>query len=253
MEGLRKKIIALFEYRRLPWMIEQAQLSLGQKETLYDELLDLQEAIFLYDEILEKSWKPSETELAGQWDRIRAHLTNMDNEKDATDRLLHEIAVYAQNELSMREGRMLSDLPIEEFYYYKSCDVRLMRKLILAHSVKGEDLPSSLSEWRTFDLITEVNDDLSDLEEDAGTYNGNRFLQCLTLKGPQKAFPEYQTFLEDCVTRIDPNGARGSNQDFIVRSSREEASITLALLKGIRKAPLSDKIVEHAMMNERIN
>lgn len=197
---LTDKIHQLFEYRQLPWMLDQTSLKEDEKQVLYLKLVNLQREIFLFDNLLETQWQPDTNKFDELWANIELTLKSLGNYGDKkVDFLLSELRTYTENEYKMRNGEKLTDLNIKTFYYFKSCDVRLMRNIILEH-VEGDDLPFGLRgrDWRFFDYITEVNDDISDLKEDLTTYNGNRWLQALTYFGQNRAAEQYRLFLDMC-------------------------------------------------------
>jgi hypothetical protein len=75
-----------------------------------------------------------------------------------------------------------------------------MRRLIF------ETFPSlksqfNLSEWRLFDLVTEINDDVADVFEDLHTINGNRFLISASIFGKDYVRKEFLSFLEKIQSR----------------------------------------------------
>ena len=64
---------------------------------------------------------------------------------------------------TFEKGLLPTRLEMEYFYFYKSCDVKLLRRLIYETRLKGSKSFGSLSDWRYFDLVTEVNDDVADI------------------------------------------------------------------------------------------
>jgi hypothetical protein len=50
-------------------------------------------------------------------------------------------------------------------------------------------------------MITEINDDIADLEEDIKTYNGNRFLISILRKGAEKTRHDYEQYLRNITEK----------------------------------------------------
>lgn len=189
-QRLRHKILELFEYRKLPQMAQRLRVD----GAIYPErLIRLQEAIFKYDQHLEQNWEFDEEELEQLWFDMKFALKSLGYNEDELDDLLSQIHIYAKNEKSVRNDLYLSDLPIKYFYYYKSCDVRLMRRILLDHAQVRDDW--ACRDWILFDWVTEVNDDVADVREDIETFNGNRFLECLRRVGVSQTLRSYDDFL----------------------------------------------------------
>jgi len=187
---LLQKINDLFDYRRLPRMAKRLEVD----PAIYpSKLVDLQEAIFHYDSHLEENLLLDMNLLEDLWKDMEEALSNLGYKEERCLKLLRQIAVYAENEMSTRKGSYLSDYPIKYFYYYKSCDVRLMRQILLDHAQTKDDW--QCRDWMYFDWVTEINDDICDVEEDLGTYNGNRFLDSLKRVGVKDTLKEYDDFL----------------------------------------------------------
>lgn len=179
----------MFDYRQLPWLIKQCQLP----ATFIDSLIQLQTKIYVLDKYIEKNWVIDEPHLADLAQAIKEELHKLGYNELDINKLLGSFAIYLKRELAIREGGYPSEVPIEDFYLHKSCDVKLHRKVIADRSAtyifNDED-------WTTFDLITEVNDDIEDLVEDTLSINGNRLLFSLNLKPKNELFNEYQRFIE---------------------------------------------------------
>ena len=170
-KAILHKINELFEYRG----IRDLASELGQMDNgVYDKLIEIQYRIFLYDKHLEQFEYPLRTELERLWKVIVLAMKDLGCSDEQASELLSEIETYARNELAMRQGVKLNSLPISYFYYYKSCDVRLMRKLLRWKAGTSSSSNSDFR-WYIFDWVTEVNDDVSDVQEDRNTFNGNRF------------------------------------------------------------------------------
>lgn len=176
--------------RLLPWMTELLNCP---KDLLYGPMLRFQEAIFDYDQVLESEAIPDRAKLNELWQVMIEHLIQLGYPAGQAQVLLRQIEIYAHNELSTRDGLELHSLPFKYFYYYKSCDVRLMRKILLDNGrIKAE---IGYDDWIIFDWVTEVNDDITDLEEDRGTFNGNRYLRSIEAQGVLQTLKEYEGYM----------------------------------------------------------
>jgi hypothetical protein len=60
-----------------------------------------------------------------------------------------------------------------------------------------------LQAWELFDLASEVCDDLEDISEDLGTFNGNRFLLELSTAGPQPTIDSFHDFELILLRRLE--------------------------------------------------
>lgn len=255
IDTIEIKISELFEYRMLPWMIEQCDISHGETQFL-QELTDLQYDIFLYDKELEAHWELDLDKLGELWTDIVERLISKgfcENSRSA-ESYLKEIKVYASNEMAMRDSQALADLPIDTFYYFKSCDVRLMRRLILETCQLNDDAKElCLENWKNFDLITEVNDDVCDLQEDLATWNGNRWKSCLQEIGIKAAGKQYLEFLDDIQHALENEPHSGD----LVGQINEKANLELNRTRSLILETLKDekviKLLCQTSSNERIN
>jgi hypothetical protein len=190
---IRDKINELFTYRKLTELMHYAQLDKDHR--FIDQLTDVQYQIYQLDAYLEGAWILEKDTLKSLWDHIEKALRKLIPDEELIKPLLREIREYERIELNMRRSKWPTGERFKKFYTIKSCDVRLIRKLIylarpeLDHTWKE-------SAWRYYDLITEINDDIADLREDLKTYNGNRFLIAVLRKGNQKTETRYKDQLQ---------------------------------------------------------
>lgn len=191
-KDLRAKIIELFEYRRLPQLMAHTTGVLD--EIFYNQLIDLQASIYHLDHELETHWAVAERLIAERWTAIHNDLKTIGVPTAQLDNYCKHIYKYQKHELDLREHKLPLRLSMEYFYFYKSCDVKLLRKLIYDRYPSLHQL-ASLSSWRLFDLVTEVDDDVEDLYEDMTTINGNRFLLSLLKEGGAATESTYRGFL----------------------------------------------------------
>jgi len=195
---LRSKIIELFEYRELPKLIAYG----GQKwdEQFYEDLIQLQYDIYKLDHELETNWKVDMSIIEARWKAIHKDLGVLGVSASEYDKYSNHIYKYQKHEIGIRDGKLPTRLSMEYFYFYKSCDVKLLRKLIYDRNPELAKVIRT-SEWRTFDLVTEINDDVVDLQEDTTTINGNRFLISLLQFGKEKTVKIFNDFLDEMDVR----------------------------------------------------
>lgn len=254
MTDLEKKIHELFEYRQLPLLLSALDMTSGEGRRFEAMMVELQVAIFNYDQVLEESWMLDDERLKTLWLNIEDSLAKFGANRDRISKYLHQIEVYASNEKGIRQGRRLSEIPFWVFYYYKSCDVRLMRRLIYRHTQYRPDNVPRYSDWMLFDLVTEINDDITDLKEDIGTYNGNRLLHEVIEKGWSEAMVVYSGSLEDLggICRQRMGDSRFKGLDWLLNLTRDECTSTLEQLYRLYEEKDSLKINEALVMNEGI-
>ena len=194
MEILTAKIRTLFAYRDFDHLYELGGLSNAKKDRLEDNLIRLQQDIYFLDEYLESNWELDQEELKLYWNHIHQSLSNLGVASSDYDLYSAHIYKYQQHEMQLRTKEDLLRLSMEYFYFYKSCDVKLLRRIIYNHAPKISKY-YSLSDWRCFDLITEVNDDVEDLVEDMQTINGNRLQLVINKEGIETAKREFIEFM----------------------------------------------------------
>lgn len=195
---LREKIIALFEYRQLPELITFGGAKFD--EGFYEKLINLQYHIYKLDHELESNWMVDSSIIKDRWNKIYDSLTDLDVPLAMHDKFCRHIYKYQKHELDIRKGKLPTRLSMEYFYFYKSCDVKLLRKIIYLNN-PGLSKKVKESEWRLFDLVTEINDDIADLQEDSITINGNRFLISLKQFGIEKTRSIFSDFLKEIDLR----------------------------------------------------
>jgi hypothetical protein len=124
-----------------------------------------------------------------------------------------------------------------------------MRKLIYMESQKGKNA-ISLGDWRYYDIITEVNDDIEDLAEDCKIYNGNRLLISILQNGKQKTKKAYLGFINDmnkkAATRFAKDPKNPVSKWLKVQSKATKKLLTSQLnkisLRSLKKSKLANKI-----------
>lgn len=195
-EGLTisQKIHELFAYRRIPELLRLAGIE--KDSPFVTRLYKLQEVIYALDHYLESNWVVKKKDLKARWQAINDSLATFDIGKKDYSAFTREIERYERYELDLRKDKLPVSRSFERLYSCKSCDVKLMRKLIYRHA---PDLKKKVREkdWLFYDLITEVNDDVNDVFEDCESWNGNRFLISLLIKGKGKTHKAYKAFLDE--------------------------------------------------------
>lgn len=230
-KAIRDKIQELFAYRKLTDLLERSQLH--KNKTFTRHLTDIQYQIYLLDAYLESQWQLDKKKLATCWDAIIGSLVTLQYSGKQIKSLLSEIRDYERIEINCRKDKWPTRETFGRFYLTKSCDVRLIRHLIYeAHPDINQWWKAS--SWNYFDRITEIHDDIADVTEDLGTYNGNRFLISILRKGTHKTHQAYRSYLEKVTKKaqlhFNRNRDRGENEalcDWTLTRSAE----TIALLE----------------------
>jgi hypothetical protein len=229
---LHTKIVTLFEYRLFPALLK-LDTSLGPNEqTIFvNQLIELQKAIYYLDGHLEAHWGTDTEILDWHWQQIQSRLTSIGIEESQHGAYLNHIKKYERHELSLRQNKDLLQFNLEYFYFYKSCDVKLLRRLIFEKcNLKNG---GSLSDWRYYDLITEVNDDVEDIFEDLHFINGNRVLMQLMRDGKSKTKNIIDTFMDLIAAKAINQCSKGRNHAFkneIMEVTLQRVAETKALL-----------------------
>jgi hypothetical protein len=192
-DALKDKINQLFEYRKLNELLRIGQLD--QNAKFIAHLFDIQTQIYMLDAYLESHWVLEEDELKKYWGGIQSSLEALGYPTPDHHDLLKDIRRYERIEQQCRLDEWPTKVSFKKFYTTKSCDVRLIRHLIYAASpALKENWKERI--WTYYDLITEINDDIADLEEDLQTYNGNRFLISILRKGMHPTEKSYRKFIK---------------------------------------------------------
>ncbi len=229
MKSQAEKIDPLFEFRQIPWLIELSAIK--KKKSFLKKLKKLQAAIYDLDSYLEGNWKIKKKQLAKYWGQIHSCMEAFGLTAEEQKEWSKPIERYQAQELKLRDGISPVRLTLKHLYYYKSCDVKLMRRLIyredptLKHLLKPTD-------WLDFDLITEINDDVEDVFEDMDGINGNRFLFEVHTHGTAPASELFKAFVEECLTsnRRRFAGKPTKKRKAVYRWTKEVGAQTLALI-----------------------
>ncbi len=249
---LRNKILSLFEYRLFPQLINETNEPDELARKFTEDLVKLQASIYYLDAHLEAHWQTDEAILSWHWENIIKHLNvfGIDNKSSAT--YLNHIKKYEKHELELRTGKTPLRLDMEYFYFYKSCDVKLLRRLIY-EKYKLSPIYGQLADWRYYDLVTEVNDDVEDLYEDLDFINGNRFLISILLLGKQKTKVIFDQFLElvEIKSLEKYQNSNGKMKEEIFTQTKQQITETKNLINN-RLESVSHDVLEHSRISKYI-
>ncbi len=226
-----EKIDALFSYRMIPWMLKASEV--GKKKKFLKRLRLLQDAIYQLDAHLESHWQITRNDLRPYWIKIFNELEKFGIDRQGCVERSKEILTYQARELGLRDGNVPISEDMDHFYFYKSCDVKLMRRLIYEADPTLEEKISAGS-WADFDLITEVNDDIDDIFEDMLIFNASRFLFSVKIYGVKDTRKVYEQFIRKILKR---NSNRLEEENLtqkerkVARQTLKDGKNTLKLLK----------------------
>jgi hypothetical protein len=232
-EELRQKISELFSYRMFPWLLSESDKTEEENGLFMERLFELQESIYLLDAMLESRWEINDQDKERHWQHI------IDQTKPCLTKDLHPLSVlqhikkYEKHEIAIRSGHWPVRLSMSYFYFYKSCDVKLLRRLIYDFAGLEKKL-GNLASWRLFDFVTEVNDDITDVFEDLSFYNGNRFLIHLLLYGKKSTEDVFLQFLKKLDSDIENKRKlifKSEAFEIILENSSIQTKETITLLK----------------------
>ena|GEM_PF-545591 len=239
---MRQKILDLFEYREFPHLLSFVESV--DREVLKEKLVAIQEAIYHLDQVLESKWEIEDSEFDPHWENITEALISAGVPSDQTYSYLVNIRSYLRHEMQMRDGIAPSELDIEDYYYYKSCDVQLIRRVIYDQSPTLQE-EMNLDNWRYFDYITEVNDDVTDIIEDHDSINGNGVAFYLYDNGHEDAKRMLEGFVK--VSLVQTNGLLDNNPkdrwlQFISRVTEQASYDTLTMIGQLKSVLLHQDI-----------
>ena len=188
------KIESLFADRRIAENIQIFGLNQADCPWLIDGIHQLQRSIYTLDCYGESTWELQSHVLEKIWDSIYVQLRLFGHESQEAKRLTSDIRSYQQIEIQLRDGKLPTEIPIQNFYYLKTCDVRLSRTLI-AKIAQNPFASVIFAMWDCYDLASEVCDDLTDIYEDPFDFNCNRFMIQREVLGDSETLAEYGGFL----------------------------------------------------------
>jgi hypothetical protein len=255
--ALINKINALFEYRLFPLLFSFKRNNVSVETfILNQQLVELQKRIYYLDAHLEANLNPDGEVLNYLWQQIYIQCGQLGIKNEDLKSYTNHIHKYQKHELELRENKLPLRFKMEYFYFYKSCDVKLIRRIIYEQLRLSRDL-CALSYWRYYDLITEVNDDVEDVFEDLQFFNGNRFLISLLQKGSDftyRTFEDFIRYIDACNKNLIDDHTFYDLRLLIQNETSKRIEETLELLnrrkKEITEAVLSESVLfSHQLLN----
>ena len=196
LDTYQLKVLDLFQFRKIDWLFTQS--GFAKDSGYFRQLMEIQARIYDLDHYLETNWIVMPARLNTYWDRIEEGLQSFGISELEIPDLLSDIKQYQSQELFTRSGGDPVQVPIADFYHFKTCDVRLMRRLLYRGDPRlNRIMPEAV--WGYYDWITEVHDDLSDVVEDRHTHNVNRYLASLESLGPRRTLEQYVSYLRQVL------------------------------------------------------
>ncbi len=249
-QTVAQKIQELFAYRRIPELLRMAGIE--QDSPFVARLYTLQRVMYALDQYLETHWKLEKKELKARWTDIHEALCAFGIRKSKQPSFLKGIVRYENYERDLRKRKLPLSEHFTSLYTSKSCDVKLVRRLIYRHAPELKRLLKE-KEWEYYDLITEINDDIHDVYEDCETINGNRFLIGLLLKGKRKTWRAYKRFLEETgdTARKHFRKKKGEFRIMLYQWTRERLRETEELLR-LTMDDQKLSLVEHSAIAGKI-
>ncbi len=243
---LKEKIVELFDYRKFPVLLEETGGLQEEIDDLVGELIELQENIYYLDAYLESNWNLDKKIISEKWKDIYNSKLFTSFDKREKIESCKEIFRYQTHEMELRESKLPIQLDMEFFYYYKSCDVKLLRRLIYKRYPILEK-KYRIEDWLFFDLITELNDDIEDVFEDQQFYNGNSFNISVLYKGKEITHKTFKDFILDVVSRSERKAFVDDNYKRVHKWTLEYANNTLDLLDQNMQKIEIDKLKENKL------
>lgn len=245
----KDKIRDLFAYRRLSDLLSLSNMAKDEK--FAHHLIDVQYQIYMLDGYLESKWEIHKKDLKEYWDAIKDSLRQMGYKKKHISSLVTEIEDYQQIETDCRNDKWPTRVSFKKFYTTKSCDVRLIRHLIYQSHHDLENLWKEKS-WVYYDMITEINDDIADLEEDIRTYNGNRFLISILRKGAERTRHDYEQYLRNLTEKarvyFENKLQKGKNKQ-LASWTESRSKETIRLLHTKLNSKVMDQLSEALLLS----
>jgi len=196
---IEKKIEQLFEFRKVPFML--SQIPDDDRCAFKKTLVDIQKRIYELDSYLENNWKLDPDQLKSLRQSIINSVSLAGYDNSQAEILVSDIDLYEKYEGLLRKAILPISLNPEYYYHIKTCDVRLIRHLIYNHE-SFEGLKSDNARfWKYFDMATEINDDITDMEEDLNSINGNAFLISLIERGEASSLENYSKLMMEIAKK----------------------------------------------------
>lgn len=172
---LQLKTVELFQTRGLHEIAQYTIDDVMNRRNVLQRLMDLQGSIYALDRYGETSWNVDSFVLGKLWLGICRRIQPLNVSTNVIAPRICDILRYQSIELDLRRGLFPTDINPGSFYRLKTCDVRMMRTILCAHSCR-EFSAQFLSYLDLLDICAEVCDDMLDMDEDVCDFNCNRFV-----------------------------------------------------------------------------
>lgn len=244
------KIESLLVDRRIAENLQIFGLNQSDCPWLITKLHQLQRSIYTLDCYGESTWEIQSHVLEKIWDSIYGQLRLFGHDYREARRLTSDIRAYQQIEIQLRDEKLPTEIPIQDFYYLKTCDVRLSRTVIA--KITQNPFASVMSEmWDFYDLASEVCDDLTDIYEDSFDFNCNRFMIQREVLGDSETLAEYSGFLDkiekgtqEIFKKSEKTGLLEEQQ--VCRWAFQRVAEARSLLNPLRWARVQNSVSPHS-------
>jgi hypothetical protein len=243
--SLYDKIWELFTERLVDENVVFCGLRKLDARSLILKLHRIQLWVYMLDQYGEENWEIDKQVLGRVWAEIHTALNCLVT-RDVARGLVGDIKRYQNIEIGLRCGRSPLTIPLAEFYSMKTCDVRMIRQLIDLNATYR--CPKALHEmWRLYDLVSEVLDDLCDIEEDQRTFNCNRFVMELKARGLQATRDNYTTFMYEMCGVADQvlrEGGMPYGANYVYERTVSRIGVVLCMLEQVDTPSRSERVPE---------
>lgn len=217
-EALYGKICDLFDFRKLEPYLIICGLPAKRISVVIKTLTGLQKCIYALDYYGEYNWVIDSERIGSLWRSIYEALGYIGYGYEESRSLTRDIKTYQNIEVGLRYGKTPTNIGISEYYYLKTCDVRLARYIIYKYIPIYYKGRLNII-WAVFDTASEICDDLEDVIEDLFTYNSNRILASIKEKGMKRTYEEYANFLRELERTLDITAIKGSKGNGVINET----------------------------------
>ena len=184
----------LIQDRHIPLFVKYHKLLVKQEHLLLKFLLRLQKLVYKLDEYGERNWQLDSNVIKTKWNNIvRCIVANNFSQQEA-ESLLQMMNTYMHVEINMRSNKLPTRMSIGDYYELKICDVQLQREIIRKRASFNFN-KEYYRLWQLIDIISEVTDDIDDLEEDSFDFNCNRMIISKHFRGTPIIKNDYATYI----------------------------------------------------------
>ena len=169
------KVKSLIEDRKIELFVRQHNYSPVAARKLMRLIFKLQKLVYRLDSYGEKNWVLDTRKINKRWNRIVRFLSKFGIAEPESVKLLTSMNSYMDIEIGMRSNKLPNRLSIGDYYEFKICDVQLQRELIKRNATCSHN-NEYYRLWRLIDIISEIIDDVDDVEEDSLDFNCNRLI-----------------------------------------------------------------------------